>query len=53
MSPSDYGIVCKEIDRMLLAGIITPAESSWTSTVIIATTKDVFTRFCVDYLKLN
>ncbi len=48
MSPSVH-----EIDRMLLAGIITPVESSWTSHVVIATKKDGSPRFCVNYRKLN
>ncbi len=38
---------------MLLAGIITPVESSWTSSVVTATKKDGSTRFCVDYRKLH
>ena len=46
-------IMHKEVDRMLEARIITPAESSWTSPVVIATNKDGSPRFCVDYRKLN
>ncbi len=38
---------------MLLAGIITPVEPAWTSPVVIATKKAIFTRFCADYRKLN
>ncbi len=53
MSSSRNKIVHKEIDRMLLAGIITPVESSWKSTVVIATKNDSSLRFCVDFRKLN
>ncbi len=53
MSPSHNEIVRKEIDRMLVAGITTPVESSWTSPVVIATKKYGSPRFCVDYRKLN
>ena len=38
---------------MLLAGIITPVESSWKSPVIIAAKKDGFQRFSVEYRNLN
>ncbi len=48
MSPSVH-----EIDRMLLAGIITPVESSCKSPVVTATKKDGSSRFCVDNQKLN
>ena len=53
MLPFNNDIVRKEIDRKLLAGIITPVESSWTSPVVIATKNDGSPRFCVDYRKLN
>ena len=53
MSPAHYEIVQKEIDRMLLVGIITPVESSWTSPVVIATKKDRSPRFRVENQKLN
>ena len=38
---------------MLLAGIITPVESSWTLPVVFATKKDGSPWFGVDYPKLN
>ncbi len=40
MSPAHYEIFRKEIDRMLLAGIVTPVESSWTSPFVITTRKE-------------
>ncbi len=53
MPPSHNEIVRKEIDRKLLAGIITPVESPWTSPVVIATKKEGSPRFCVENRKLN
>ncbi len=53
LPPSHSEIVRKEIDRMLLAGIITPFESSWTSLVVVETKKDESQRFWVDCRKLN
>ncbi len=53
MSPSHNEIDRKEIYRLLLACIITPVESLWTSTVVIVTEKVRSPRFCVDYPKLN
>ena len=52
-SASYNEIIRKRIDRMLLASIVIPVESSWTSPVVIATKKDGSPRFCVDYRKLN
>ena len=53
MSRMHNEIVHEEVDRMLAAGIMTPVESPWTSPVVIATKKDGFPRFCVDYRNLN
>ena len=53
MSPSHNEIVRKEIARILAAEIDTPAESSWTSPVVIPTKKDGLARFFVGYRKLN
>ncbi len=53
MSHSHNEIVHKRFDGMLLAGIITPVESSWTSPVVIATKNDGSPLFCVDHRKLN
>ena len=53
MSPRDNEIVREEIDKMLKAGIIRPADSAWAFPVVIATKKDGGPRFCVDYRLLN
>ena len=53
MSPSHNEIVRKEIDCMLLVGILIPVESLRKSPVVIATEKDEYLRFCIDYWKLN
>lgn len=52
-SPRDNTIIRDEIDKMLKAGIIKPATSSWSFPVVIATKKDGKPRFCVDYRMLN
>ena len=51
--PSYNQIVKKDVDRMLLAGIVTPVESEWTSPIVLATKKDGSLRFCVDFRMLN
>ncbi len=38
---------------MLTADIVTPVESPWTSTIVLATKKDGSSRFCIDYRKVN
>ncbi len=40
MSSPHNEIVCKEIDRVILAGIVSTIESSYTSPVVIATKRD-------------
>lgn len=42
-----------EVNRMLIAGIIIPVESSRTSPVVIATKENRSPRFCIEYKKLN
>ena len=53
LPPTYNEVVRKEVDRMLQAGTITPVESQWTSTIVLATKKDGSPRFCIDFRKLN
>ena len=41
------------MDRTLQAGIITPVESAWTSSIVLATKKNGSPRFCIDFRKSN
>ncbi len=45
--------VRKEIRAMLDLGVIEPAESAYSSPVVLVQKKDGDHRFCVDYRKLN
>ncbi len=46
ISPSNNETVRKEILRMLLAGIITPVQLSWTSLVVIASKRRILKVLC-------
>lgn len=49
MPPHYNVIIHADIEKMLLAGIIKPANSTWFFYVVIVTEKDRTCRFCVDY----
>ena len=53
LPPRHNAVVREELDKMLEAGIITPAVSAWYFSVVIASKKDGRPRFCVDYRALN
>jgi hypothetical protein len=46
-------VVREEIEQMIALGVIEPADSPYSSPVVLVQKKDGTHRFCVDYRKLN
>ena len=44
---------CKQVDRMIISGVIRPSKSAWNSPVVLAPKADGTLRFAVDLRKLN
>jgi hypothetical protein len=53
LAPHRRLTVEEEVDKMMEAGVIEPAEGPWASPVVLVKKKDGSTRFCVDYRRLN
>ncbi|XP_076032451.1 uncharacterized protein LOC143020172 [Oratosquilla oratoria] len=53
VNPQRAAIIRKEIDYMLAHGLITPAQSDWSSPVILVPKADGTQRFCVDFRRVN
>ena len=46
-------MVAKEVEKILNAGVIEPANTEWASPVVLVPEKDGSLRFCVEYRRLN
>lgn len=53
LNPSEKSFIQKELARLLDAGIIRPADSPWSSPIVLARKKSGDYRLCIDYRKLN
>lgn len=52
-NPAKLEILYKEVDKMLIEGVIKPSKSPWNSPVVIATKKNGDPRICIDFRKVN
>lgn len=50
---SHRDIAEREIESMLQKGVIKPSNSPWASPIVLVKKKNGWTRFCVDYRRLN
>lgn len=53
LGPEKDQIVEQEVKKLLEQGMIEPADSEWSSPVVLVKKKDGTWRLCVDYRKLN
>ena len=53
VSPKEGLIIKEQVEAMLAKGVIRPANSPWSSPVVLVVKKNGSIRFCVNYKKLN
>jgi len=53
INPKMQEIMNNEVDEMLATGVIEPAESPWSSPIVLVRKKDNKYRFCIDFQKVN
>ena len=53
VSPKEGLIIKEQVETMLAKGVIRPANSPWSSPVVLVVKKNGSIRFCVNYKRLN